>query len=173
MVGDLARAFVGGAGMEASDRTGDATVESLPTRERNAPEERLTHELVYEGEGRLGAFGARHDQTHLLRLLDDVAELVDVDPVEEQLDELEAEAPADHRGGGQDVPLPLLQAVESPADDQADVLRDVRLVDGDVRTELPGRVEDPPVLDEVLVHFLDEERVPLRLIVEEVHQTVR
>src|SRR5712692_5502581 len=89
MVGDLARAFVGGAGMEPLDRTGDARVEPLPTRYRDPLEERLTHELVCEGEGRLGAFGARHDETHLLRLLDDVAQLVDVDPVEEQLDERE------------------------------------------------------------------------------------
>src|SRR5262245_36383027 len=122
--------------MEAFDGMCDARVQSLATRRRDPMEQGLAQDLVCEGEWRLGTFGARHQQTHLLRLLDSVAELIDVDLIKEQLEELEAEAPADHRGGCQDFPLGVAESIEAATDHQSDVLRNVDLLDGDVRAKL-------------------------------------
>src|SRR5262245_34192695 len=148
VVRDFARTLLWGARMEAFDGMRDVRVQSLATRQREPMEQGLAQDLVCEGERRLGALRARHQQAHLLRLLDGVAELIDVDLIEEQSKELEAEAPADHRGRCQYLPLGVAESIETATDDQANVLRHVDLVAGDVRAKLAGGIEHPAVFDE-------------------------
>ena len=66
-------------GMEPRDRVGDAGMQVLSARSRDAGKQRLTHKFMREGEWVLGRFGARDDYSHLLRLLDDGEQFVNVD----------------------------------------------------------------------------------------------
>ncbi len=79
MVGDFAGALVDRPGIESLDRVGDARVQLFVARDRNASKQRLPHEFMCEGEGRLGSFGARNDYSHMLGFLDDGEEFVNVD----------------------------------------------------------------------------------------------
>src|ERR1700737_2722577 len=95
MVGDLPGALVGGAGREPLDRLGDDGVQSLLARSRDTGKQRLRTKLMGEGERLLGSFRARDDDSHLLRLLDDGEELVNVD-LADRAQKLKAETAPDH-----------------------------------------------------------------------------
>src|SRR6185295_7431765 len=112
---------------------------------------------------RFRTLGGRDDRAHLLRLLDNREQIVDIE-VADRAEELEAEATPDHGCRRQRAALVLVEAREPTADDEAHVLGDVDLLEREVGANVPGGVEDASVLDEVLVDLLDEERVALGVL---------
>ena len=125
-----------------------------------------------EGERLLGPLGARDDYSHPLRLLDDGEKFVNVD-LADLGQKLKAETAPDHRGGCQHSLFILVEPLQTAADDQPHVFRNVDLVDLDVSAELAGRIEDFPLFDQMPVHLLDEEWISLAFLEDEAHQTVR
>ncbi len=87
--------------------------------------------------------------------------------------EAEAEAAPDHCGGRQHQLFILVEPLQAPADDQANVVRNVDFVDLDVSAELPGRIEDLSLLDQMPVHLLDEEWISLAFLEDEAQETFR
>src|ERR1700732_4608459 len=151
MVSDFSGALADGTGVESLDRLGDAGMQVLLARDRNAGDQRLTDKFMGEGERLLGSIGARHDYSHLLRLLDCVEEFVNVDPADRS-QKLKAETAPDHRGGCQHSLFIVVEPLQTAADNQPHVFWDVDLVDLDVSAELAGRIEDFPFLDQMPVH---------------------
>src|ERR1700730_2008855 len=125
-----------------------------------------------EGERPLGSFGARDDYSHLLRLLDDREQFVNVDQTDPG-QKLKAEPAPDHCGGCQHALFILVEPLKAAADDQPHVFRNVDLLDLDVGAELTGRVEEFPLLEQIPVQFLNEEWIALGLIKDEAYQTFR
>src|SRR5260370_30245081 len=125
-----------------------------------------------KGKRSLRPLGAGDDYSHLLRFLDDGEKLVKVNAADAG-QKLKAETAPDHRCCGQHPLLILVESLEAAADDQPHVFRDIGLIDRDVRTELAGRIEDFPSLDQMAVHFLDEERISLALLEDRAHKTLR
>src|ERR1700734_69198 len=117
MVCYFSRAAVRGARIRPLDSLRDGRVQLLPPRARDAGEQRLTHQLVGERERRLRPFCARDDHSHLLRLLDNSEEFVDVS-FGNRTQQLEAEAAAYHRRGRQHAPFILLESLQSPPYDE-------------------------------------------------------
>src|SRR5713101_4493842 len=109
-----------------------------------------------ESERLLRPLGARHDYPHLLRLLDDGEEFVNVD-LANRSQKLKAETAPDHRGGCQHPLFILVEPLQTAADDQAHVFRNVDLVDLDVSAELAGRIKNFPLFDQMPVDLFDEE----------------
>src|SRR5580692_9176232 len=58
----------------------------------------------------------------------------------------------------------IVEPLETAADDEAHVFRNVALVDLDVGAELTGRIEDFSLFDQMPIYFLDEERISLALL---------
>ncbi len=132
----------------------------------------MTHEFMAEGKRPLGPFGTRDDYVHLLGFLDDVKKLVDVglaDPGEQ----LKAETATDHSGSGQHALIILVEPLQSAADDQAHVFRNVDLVDRNVSAKIAGSVIDFSILEQMPVQLLDEERISLACIKDETRKTFR
>ena len=69
-----------------------------------------------KGKGSLRPLGARDDYPHLLRLLEDGEEFVNVDPARRS-QKLKAEAAPDHRGGRQYTLFILVEPLQAAADD--------------------------------------------------------
>src|SRR5216683_4816361 len=172
MVGDLPSALAGGAGREPLDRLGDDGMQSLLARSRDTGKQRLTHELMGEGERLLGSFRARDDDSHLLRLLDDGEELVNVD-LADRAQKLKAETAPYHCCGCEHPRFILVEPLQPAADDQPNVFRNVDLFDLDVAAELAGRIEDFPFFDQMPVHLLDEKGVSLALVKDQADQALR
>ena len=59
------------------------------------------------------------------------------------------------------------------ADDQARVFRNVDLINLNVSAELPGRIEEFPLFDQMPVHLLDEVWISLGFLEDEAHQKLR
>src|SRR5882724_5455222 len=171
MVCDLARTL-DGTGIEPLDRIGDNGMQVLSARGRDAGKQRLTHQFMGEGERLLGSLGARDNYSHLLRLLDGGEKFVNVD-LTDLSQQLKAETASDHRSGCQCPLFILVEAFQTAANDQAHVFRNVDLVDLDVSAEPAGRIKDFPILDQMPVHLLDEEWIPLAFFKDEAHQTLR
>src|ERR1700730_6614864 len=100
MARDLSGAFVDGTGIDLLDRVGDARMQLLSTRGRDAGQQRLTHKLVGEGKRLLGSLRTRDDYSHLLRLFDDGKKFVHVDQADAG-QKLKAETAPDDCGGRQ------------------------------------------------------------------------
>src|SRR5947209_6581475 len=98
MVSDLSGALACGVAVELLDRVSGASVHQLLTRRRDAGKQRLTNEFMGEGEKGFPLFGAREDYSHLLRLLDDGEELVNLH-LADGSQEFKAESAPDHSGG--------------------------------------------------------------------------
>src|SRR5882672_10255327 len=103
-----------------------------------------------EGERLVWTLGAGDDYSHLLRLLEDSKEFVNVD-FADLSQEPEAEAAPDHRGSGQRTLIIFVEALEAAADDQANVIRNVDFVDLDDVAELTSGIEDFPPFDQMPV----------------------
>src|ERR1700693_3975519 len=116
--------------------------------------------------------GAWDDYPHLLRLLDDGKEIVNVD-LAYRSQKLKAETPPDHRCCRQRTLYILVEPLQAAADNQTHVFRNVDFVDLDVRAELTGRIKHFPLLDQMPVHLLDEEWISLAFLENDVHQTFR
>src|SRR5712692_269384 len=123
-----------------------------------------------KGKRSLRPLGAWDDYSHLLRLLDDGEEFVNVD-LANRSQKLKAETAPDHRGGCQHPLFILVEPLQTAADDQADVFRNVDLVDLDVSAELAGLIEDFSLFDQMPVDLFDEEWISLALLKDEAHQT--
>src|SRR6266849_6439062 len=123
-----------------------------------------------KGKRTLRPLGARDDYPHLLRLLDDGEEFVNVD-LANHSQKLKAETPSDHRGGGQHSLFIVVEPLQAAADDQPHVFRHVALVELEVGAELTGRIEDFSLFDQMPVYLLDEERISLAFLVDEAQQT--
>jgi hypothetical protein len=87
--------------------------------------------------------------------------------------EPKAEVAPDHRCGCQYSLFILVEPFQTAADDQAHILGNVDVVNLDVRAEVAGLVEDLPFFDQMPIDFLDEERIPLALFKDEIHQPFR
>src|SRR5260370_20516838 len=96
MVSNLACALVDSTGIDQLDRVGDRGVQLLCARARDIGKQRLTHKFMGEGKRLLGSLGAGNDYSHLLRLLDDGKEFVDID-LAYRSEKLKTEAAPDHR----------------------------------------------------------------------------
>src|SRR4029077_3713228 len=160
MVRDLSGALVDGLRIETLDRVRDSSVQLLLTRGRDAGKQGLTHQFMAEGKRPFRPLGARHDYSHLLRLLDDRKKLINVD-LADPGQKLKAETASDHRGGCQHPLFILVEPFKAAADDQPHVFRNVDFVDLDVRSELAGRIKHFPLFDQMPVHLLDEEWISL------------
>src|ERR1022692_2283795 len=172
MVSDLPGVLVDGTGIDQLDRIGNSSVQMLATRRRNAGQQSLTHQLMGKGEWLLWPLGTRDDYSHLLRLLDDGEEFVNID-LADLSQKPEAEATPDHRCGPQHPLFILVEPLQAAADDQAHVFRNVSLVDLDVSAELAGRVEDFALLDQMPKDLLDEKWISLAFFKDEIHQRFR
>src|SRR6266436_6667259 len=100
----------------------------------------------------LRPLGAWDDYPHLLRLLDDGEQFVNVDPTARG-QKLKAETAPDHRRSRQRTLFILVQPLQAAADNQPDVFRNVDLVDRDVGAELAGGVKDFPLFDQMPVYL--------------------
>src|SRR5216684_8378261 len=116
-----------------------------------------------KGKRSLRPLGAWDDYPHLLRLLDDGKEFVDVDPAYRS-QKLKAETAPDHRCCGQHPLLILVEPFQTAADNQPHVFRDIALIDRDVREKFACRIKHFPLLDQMPVHLLDEERISLAFL---------
>src|ERR1700687_5570126 len=172
MIDDLAGALFSGIGIEPLDRFGDPRVQTLSARGRDAGEQRLTHKLMSKGKRLLRPLGARDDYAHRLRFLDDIKKLVHTD-LAYRSQKLKAETAPDNRCGRKCALFILVQPLQTAADNQPHVFRNVDFVDLDVRAELAGRIEHFPLLDQMPVHLLDEERISLAFLKDCVEQTLR
>src|SRR5271156_3673452 len=110
--------------------------------------------------------GAGDDYSHLLRLLEDGEEFVNVD-LAGFSQEPETKAAPNHRGSRQRTLFVLVEPLEAAADDQANVIWNLDLVDLDVGTELAGSIEDFPLFDQMPVDLFDKERISLALLKDE------
>src|SRR6266851_98798 len=172
MVSDLPGALVDGTGIDQLDRIGHAGVQALFARSRAAGKQGLSHKFMSEGERLLGSLRARDDHPHLLRLLDYGEKFVNID-LAYLGQESKAETAPDHRCCGQHPLVILVEPLQTAADDQPHVFRDIALIDRDVRADLAGRIKDFPLLYQMPVELLDEKWVPLALLEDGVHQTLR
>src|ERR1700686_580112 len=125
-----------------------------------------------KGKRSLRPLGARDDYPHLLRLLDDGKKIVNVD-LADRSQQLKAETAPDHRGSRQRTLFILVEPLQAAADNQPHVFRNVDFVDLDVRAELAGRIEHFPLLDQMPVHLLDEERISLAFLEDGAQETLR
>src|SRR5260370_33011877 len=96
MLSDLAGALVNGIRIEPFDRIGDARMHSLSAWGRDTGKQRLTDKFMSKGKPSLRPFGAWDDYPHLLRLLDDGKEFVNVE-LAHRSQELKAETTSEHR----------------------------------------------------------------------------
>ena len=156
--------------MEPRDRVGDAGMQVLPARSRDAGQQRLTHEFVGEDERPPKSLGARDDYSHLLRLLDDGEKFVHLD-LADGSQKFKAEAAPDYRGGGQCALFTLVEPLQPAADDQPHVLWNVVLGDLDVGAELAGLIEDLALFEQMPVHLFDEEWISLAFSKNQAGQT--
>src|SRR5579872_303646 len=125
-----------------------------------------------EGKWPFRALGTGDDNSHLLRLLDDGEELINIDPAYRS-QELKAETTPDHCGRSQGPLFVLVEALESAADDQPHIFRNIGFVDRYIRAKFAGRIEDLPLFDQMPVQLLDEERIALTLLEDGAHQPFR
>jgi hypothetical protein len=88
----------------------------------------------------------RDDHPHLLRLLDDGEEFVNVDPAYRS-QKLKAETASDHRSRCQHPLFILVEPLQPAADNQAHVFRNVVLVELEISAELTGRIKHFSFLD--------------------------
>src|SRR6266851_10316683 len=116
-----------------------------------------------KGKRSLRPLGAWDDYPHLQRLLDDGKEFVNVD-LTDLGQKLKAETAPDHRRSRQRTLFLLVEPLETAADDQPNVIRNVDLVDLDVLAELAGFIEDLPLFDQMPVHLFDEEWITLAFL---------
>src|SRR5258707_13300421 len=124
-----------------------------------------------KGQRFLRSFRAGDDYSHLLSLLEDGEEFVNI-YLADLSQKPEAEAAPDYRGSSQRALFILIEPLQATTDDQANVFRNVDFVDLDVFAELAGCIEDFPLFDQMSVHLLDEERVSLTLLEDKAHQTL-
>src|SRR5216684_396579 len=172
MVGDLASTRVDAAATEPLDSVGHSRVQLLPARAGDVGEQRLPHEFMGEGEGPLRSFGARHDYSHLLRLIDDVEKFVNVDFADVG-QKLKTETSPDNCGGGQRALFILGEPLQPPPDNQAHVFWNIDFVDRDISAEFAVCVEDFPVFDQMPINFLDEKWISLTFLEDCAHQAFR
>src|ERR1700689_4942270 len=125
-----------------------------------------------EGKRSLWSFGAGNDYSHLLRFLDDGEKFVYLNPADAG-QKLKAETAPDHRGSSQLQLFILVEPLQPPTDDQPHVFRYVSLGDLYVGAELPRRIKDFPLFDQMPVHLLDEKGIPLAFLKDEAYQTFR
>src|ERR1700686_3835285 len=125
-----------------------------------------------KGKRSLRPLGAWDDYPHLLRLLDDGKEIVNVDPADRS-QKLKAETAPDHRCCRQRTLFILVEPLQAAADNQPHVFRNVDFVDLDVRAELAGRIKHFPLLDQMPVHLLDKEWISLAFLEDGAQQTLR
>src|ERR1700680_4145350 len=160
MIDDLAGALFSGIRIEPLDRFGDPRVQTLSARGRDAGEQRLTHKLMSKGKGSLRPLGARDDYAHRLRFLDDIKKLVHTD-LAYRSQKLKAETAPDNRCGRECALFILVQPLQTAADNQPHVFRNVVLFDLKLSTELTLRVEESSAFSQMPVHLLDEEWISL------------
>src|SRR5216684_2812038 len=172
MIDDLAGALFSGIRIEPLDRFGDPRVQTLSTRGRDAGEQRLTHKLMSKGKRSLRPLGARDDYAHRLRFLDDIKKLVHTD-LAYRSQKLKAETAPDNRCGRKCALFILVQPLQTAADDQTHVFRNVGFVEFELSAELTGRVEEFPLFNQMPVHLLDEEWISLTFFKDSVHQGFR
>src|SRR5260370_19387671 len=125
-----------------------------------------------KGKRSLRPLGAWDDYPHLQRLLDDGEQFVNVD-LTDLGQKLKAETAPDHRCSRQRTLFGLVQPLQTSADDQPDVFRNVDLVDLDVFAELTRRIEDFPLFDQMPVYFFDEECISLAFLKDGAQHTLR
>src|SRR5690349_5620243 len=125
-----------------------------------------------KGKRSLRPLGAGDDYPHLLRLLDDGKEFVNLD-LARRSQKLKAETAPDHRCCRQGALFILVKPLQATADDEANIFRNVDFVDLDGLAELAGFIEDLSLFDEMPVHLLNEEWVSLALLKDETHQACR
>src|SRR5579863_4107277 len=101
-----------------------------------------------KGKRPLRPLGAGDDYPHLLRPLDGGEKLVHVD-LTDLSQEPKAKATPDHRGSRQRALFILVEPLQSAADNQPDVFRNVDFVDLDVRAELAICIEDFSLFDQM------------------------
>src|ERR1700722_16665510 len=122
-----------------------------------------------EGERRLGSLRARDDYPHLLRLLDDGEEFIDID-LADRRQELKTETAPDHRGGHQHAHFVLVEPRHTTAEDQPHIFRYVVLGDFDVRAKLAGFIEDLALFIQMPVNLFDEKWKSLALLEKKTHE---
>src|SRR5712691_10692122 len=120
----------------------------------------------------LESLGVRDDYSHLLGPLDDGEKFVNVD-LADGGQKLKAETAPDRCCGSQHSLFILVESLQTAADDQPHVFRNVALVDLDVGAELASRIKDFPFFEQMPVHLLDEEWISLAFLEDQVHQTLR
>src|SRR5258708_1346650 len=128
MVGDLRGAFVDGTRVKGLNCVGGSRVQLLLTRVRDTGKQRLSHQFMAKGKRPLRSLGAWHDYAHLLSLLDDGKEFIDVD-LADPVQKLKAETAPNHRGGRQRPLFIFVEPRQTAADDQSHVFRNVDLAD--------------------------------------------
>src|SRR4029077_9525348 len=96
----------------------------------------------------LRSLGTRDDDSHLLRLLDDGEELVNVD-LADGAQKSEAETAPDYRGGCQHPLFIFVEALQPTADNQLHIFRNVALIDIEVAAEFAGKVKEFPALEQM------------------------
>src|SRR5258706_8274816 len=153
VVRDVTGALLDASGIELLDRVGDTSVQSLLACSRDARKQGLTHQFMAEGKWPLRSLGARDNDSHPLRLLDDVEKIVSV-VFADRGQQLKTETTPDHRGGHQHTLFILVEPLQPAADDQAHVFRNVDLIDLDVGAELAGLIIEFSILEQVLVQLL-------------------
>src|SRR5271156_4650390 len=79
MVRDLPSVLIDGTWIQPLDCFSDARVQELSARGRDAGQQSLPHQFMGEGKRLFRSLGARDYYSHLLRLLDDGEEFVNVD----------------------------------------------------------------------------------------------
>src|ERR1700730_13601734 len=119
-----------------------------------------------EGEGFLRPLGTWHDYSHPLRFLKEGKKFVDVD-LADCSQKLKAETAPNHSGRRQRLLFTRVEPLQPPTDDQPHVFRYVTLGDLDVSAELPRRIKDFPLFDQMPVHLLDEEGISLAFLKDE------
>src|ERR1700730_12467782 len=125
-----------------------------------------------EGKRPLRPLGARDNDSHLLRLLDDGKEFINVD-LAASAQKSEAEPAPDYRGVCQHPLFIFVEALQPAADNQLHIFRNVALVDLEVGAEFAGGIKELPTIEQMPVHLLDEERISLAFLEDSVHQIFR
>src|SRR4029079_2002573 len=129
----------------------------------------LSNQLVTEGIAHIPPAALLGDEVGLQRRIERIEQVL-ILRVSDFLEHSQAESRADHRGGGQHGTARLRQTLETPADDEANSFRDVEIFDAKVRPPFSARVEQPAFFLEVSEHLLDEERVSVRLLINDAGQ---
>ena len=173
LVADLAGVLLQLAREDGLHRLGDAQVQPLAARQRQAGEQGLADLLVHEAIAGDAILGDVLDQPLLARpprwrraRRPRRAQV----RLEQQI---EVEGAARHRGDGEDVLAELARAPDPVLDDQPHAARDLGVGDLDVVAELAGFVEELAGLLQVADHLLDEEGVALGLRHRELDQVGR